>query len=49
MGHSLMEIADITGAPIGTVKTRIFYGRQKLRRYLATLGGGIPELSSSIE
>jgi RNA polymerase sigma-70 factor (ECF subfamily) len=40
MGLSLMEIAEITGAPIGTVKARMFHARQKLRRYLPTLGGG---------
>ena len=49
MGHSLMEIAEITGVPIGTVKARMFHARQKLRQYLPTLGGGIPELSASIE
>ncbi len=32
MGHSSMEIAEITGAPIGTVKARMFHARQ--RRYL---------------
>jgi RNA polymerase sigma-70 factor (ECF subfamily) len=45
MGHSPMEIAEITGVPIGTVKARMFHARQKLRRYLPTLGGGICELS----
>ena len=49
MGHSLMEIAEITGVPIGTVKARMFHARQKLRQYLPTLGGGIPELSASID
>ena len=49
MGHSLMEIAEITGAPIGTVKARMFHARQKLRQHLPTLGGGISELSASIE
>jgi RNA polymerase sigma-70 factor, ECF subfamily len=39
MGHSSMEIAEITGAPIGTVKARMFHARQKLRLYLPTLGG----------
>ena len=39
MGYSLMEIADITDAPIGTVKARMFLARQKLRRQLPTLGG----------
>jgi RNA polymerase sigma-70 factor (ECF subfamily) len=49
MGHSLVEIAEITGVPIGTVKARMFHARQKLRQYLPTLGGGIPELSASID
>jgi RNA polymerase sigma-70 factor (ECF subfamily) len=49
MGHSLMEIAEITGVPIGTVKARMFHARQKLRQYLPTLGGGIPKFSASIE
>ncbi|HEY0799819.1 MAG TPA: sigma-70 family RNA polymerase sigma factor [Steroidobacteraceae bacterium] len=49
MGHSLMEIAAITGAPIGTVKARMFHARQKLREYLPTLGGGISKLSARIE
>jgi RNA polymerase sigma-70 factor (ECF subfamily) len=44
MGHSSMEIAEITGVPIGTVKARMFHARQKLRQYLPTLGGGICEL-----
>jgi RNA polymerase sigma-70 factor (ECF subfamily) len=39
MGYSLLEIADITDAPIGTVKARMFLARQKLRRHLPTLGG----------
>jgi RNA polymerase sigma-70 factor (ECF subfamily) len=46
MGHSSMEIAEITGVPIGTVKARMFHARQKLRQYLPTLGGGICELSA---
>jgi RNA polymerase sigma-70 factor (ECF subfamily) len=45
MGHSPTEIAEITGAPIGTVKARMFLARQKLRRYLPTLGGGVREWS----
>jgi RNA polymerase sigma-70 factor, ECF subfamily len=39
MGYSLLEIADITDAPIGTVKARMFLGRQKLRQHLPALGG----------
>lgn len=34
MGHSLEEIAEITGAPVGTVKMRMFHARQRLRQYL---------------
>jgi RNA polymerase sigma-70 factor (ECF subfamily) len=47
MGHSLMEIAEMTGAPIGTVKARMFHARQKLRQYLPTLGGDISEMSGA--
>jgi RNA polymerase sigma-70 factor (ECF subfamily) len=48
MGHSLMEIAEITGAPLGTVKARMFHARRKLRQCLPSLGGGI-YVSASIE
>jgi RNA polymerase sigma-70 factor (ECF subfamily) len=34
MGHSLVEIAEITGAPVGTVKARMFHARQQLRQRL---------------
>jgi RNA polymerase sigma-70 factor (ECF subfamily) len=34
LGHSVEEIAEITCSPIGTVKTRMFHAREKLRRYL---------------
>jgi RNA polymerase sigma-70 factor (ECF subfamily) len=39
MGHSMLEIAEITGAPIGTVKARMFHARQKLRQCLPALSG----------
>jgi len=48
MGHSTMEIAEITGAPIGTVKARMFHAREKLRQYLPTLGGGASDLPARI-
>jgi RNA polymerase sigma-70 factor, ECF subfamily len=47
MGHSVLEIAEMTGAPVGTVKARMFHARRKLRQHLPTLGGGISELSAS--
>ena len=48
IGHSLVEIAEITGAPVGTVKARMFHARKNLRRHLSTLGG-IVELSASVD
>ena len=39
MGHSIEEIAHITGCPAGTVKARMFHAREKLRRCLPALGG----------
>lgn len=39
MGHSVDEIAEITGCPAGTVKARMFHAREKLRQYLPALGG----------
>jgi len=39
MGYSLEEISEITGSPVGTVKTRMFHARQKLRQYLPMLAG----------
>jgi RNA polymerase sigma-70 factor, ECF subfamily len=43
MGHSLTEVAVITGAPLGTVKTRLFHARRRLRQFLPTVGGSSPE------
>jgi RNA polymerase sigma-70 factor, ECF subfamily len=34
MGYSLLEIATMTNAPVGTVKARMFLARRKLRRHL---------------
>lgn len=39
MGHSVEEIAVITGCPAGTVKARMFHARQKLRAHLPALAG----------
>jgi RNA polymerase sigma-70 factor, ECF subfamily len=34
MGHSYGEIAEVIGCPENTVKTRMFYARQQLKRLL---------------
>ena len=47
LGHSLVEVAEITGAPIGTVKARTFHARQKLRRCLPGLGGDVSGLPTN--
>jgi len=49
MGHSAEEIALITGSPLGTVKTRMYYARQKLREYLPALGGDPAEPPMSVQ
>jgi RNA polymerase sigma-70 factor, ECF subfamily len=38
-GHSCEEIADRVNCPPNTVKTRMYYGRRKLRRLLPSLAG----------
>ena len=40
LGHSINEIACITGAPVNTVKTRLRLGKNQLRRWLARKGEG---------
>ena len=37
-GHSYRQIAAITGCPIDTVKTRMFYARRRLKSLLADRG-----------
>jgi RNA polymerase sigma-70 factor (ECF subfamily) len=37
LGLSCEEIAEIVGCPLGTVKTRMFYGRERLRQVLTML------------
>lgn len=38
-GHSLEEVAAITQAPVGTLKSRLFHARLKLRNLLPELAG----------
>jgi len=40
-GYRYQEIADLTNAPLGTVKSRIFFARRRLREELKKLGLGI--------
>lgn len=37
-GHSCLEISEIIGCPINTVKTRMFHARRKLEELLPALG-----------
>jgi RNA polymerase sigma-70 factor (ECF subfamily) len=39
LGHSCNEIADRERCPVGTVKTRMYQGRRKLRQLLPRLAG----------
>jgi RNA polymerase sigma-70 factor (ECF subfamily) len=39
LGHSCEEIAEIVQCPVNTVKTRMHYAREKLRRLLPELAG----------
>jgi len=39
MGHSLEEIAELTGSPVSTVKARMFHARVKLRNVMPALAG----------
>jgi RNA polymerase sigma-70 factor (ECF subfamily) len=47
MGYSIEEIAAITDCPIGTVKARMFYAREKLRSCLPALGGSVADRAGS--
>jgi RNA polymerase sigma-70 factor, ECF subfamily len=38
-GYAVDEIAALTFVPVGTVKTRLFHARNKLRRFLPVIGG----------
>jgi RNA polymerase sigma-70 factor (ECF subfamily) len=43
---SLQEISEICEVPIGTVKSRLHYGRNTLKKKLGMLQGLVPELSN---
>jgi RNA polymerase sigma-70 factor, ECF subfamily len=49
MGHSLEEIAVITGCPVGTVKARMFHAREKLRQFLPALSGAAAEFPVELQ
>ena len=36
-GHTIREIARIIGCPAGTVKSRLFYGRQEFKEIFWSL------------
>ena len=42
---SLQEISEILDVPVGTIKSRLFYGRQALKKYLEAGSEGYGELN----
>lgn len=45
-GHTIEEIAGIIGCPVGTVKSRLFYGRQEFKDiFTASLATGLARKS----
>jgi RNA polymerase sigma-70 factor (ECF subfamily) len=41
---SLQEISDVINVPVGTIKSRLHYGRQALKKQLSVQNGGLPEV-----
>lgn len=41
LGHSMAEVAEIVGAPVGTVKTRMFAAKHKMLAALSDGGGHV--------
>lgn len=39
-GHTIQEISKIIGCPVGTVKSRLFYGRQEFKMLFGSIANG---------
>jgi RNA polymerase sigma-70 factor, ECF subfamily len=39
-GHTIQEISEIIGCPVGTIKSRLFYGRQEFKAIFNSLVNG---------
>jgi RNA polymerase sigma-70 factor (ECF subfamily) len=39
-GHTIQEISKIIGCPVGTVKSRLFYGRQEFKALFGSVANG---------
>ncbi len=46
-GHTIQEIAEIIDCPVGTVKSRLFYGRQEFKALFNAPGNGGFKTSSA--
>jgi DNA-directed RNA polymerase specialized sigma24 family protein len=48
-GLTIQEIAEIIGCPVGTVKSRLFYGRQEFKTiYNSLMNGGFKPASVTL-
>jgi DNA-directed RNA polymerase specialized sigma24 family protein len=39
-GHTIQEISEMVGCPVGTIKSRLFYGRQEFKSIFNSLMNG---------
>jgi RNA polymerase sigma-70 factor (ECF subfamily) len=39
-GRTIQEISGLIGCPLGTIKSRLFYGRQEFKAVFSSLSGG---------